>query len=140
MKTRITQIGEGFLLGSVILICSCQRQNPVALLSTALATNLPSDVRLLQYWEISSKDPTHYWKLSHNRRQPQSLAGGRLREYGGKEKVDYLLQVARFHLGTNFVQADVEKVYVEDGPTDHSQTFFISTKGWEVSYIILDYF
>jgi hypothetical protein len=124
----------------VSLLCSCQPKSPAALLSMALATNVPSNVKVLQYWEVSSKDPTHYWKLSHNRRGPQSLAGVRLQPYGGKEKVDYLLQIAQFHLGTNFVPAEVEKVYVGDGPTDHSQMFVISTESSVVSYVILDYF
>jgi hypothetical protein len=112
----------------------------MALLSTALATNPPNDVRLLRYWEISSKDPTHYWKLSHNPRDPQSLAGVRLQPYGGKEKVDYLLQIAQFHLGTKLVSAEVQNVYVGDGPTDHSQVFIIETKDAKISYVVLDYF
>jgi hypothetical protein len=137
----IRRIGELFIIAVLLpVICCCQRQNPMALLSTALATNPPSDVRLLRYWEISSKDPSHYWKLSHNRRHPQSLASVRLQPYGGKEKFDYLLQIAQFHLGTNFVPAEVENVYVGDGPTDHSQLFLISTKNSVVSYVILDYY
>jgi len=123
-----------------LICCCCQRQSPMVLLSTALATNPPSDVRLLRYWEISEKDPTHYWKLSHSPRDAQSLAGVRLQPYGGKEKADYLLQIAQFHLGTNFVSADVQGIYVGDGPTDHSQVFVIETKEGKTSYVVLDYY
>ena len=64
----------------------------------------------------------------------------RLRPYGGPEKVNYLLQIAQLHLGTNFVLADVQSVNVGDGPTDHSQLFVIETKEDKISYVVLEFY